>query len=117
MDILKMTYVSYFFMILSAMSGLAAAVMYVVFDIRQCWRIVRGRDCSKRRCAAVGFQNSQSVTVSGSTERLTLERTIPLSACESTTLLTSEETVPLPDMSLVQDIVMGDIGRYRNENR
>lgn len=111
-----MTYVSYFFMILSVMSGLAAAVMYVAFDIRQCWRIVRGRDCSKYCHAAVRFPKSQSVTASGGTEKFTLESTILLPACESTALLATEETEPLSDMNLVQDIVMGDIRRYRNEN-
>lgn len=106
-----MTYVSYFLMLLSAVFGMTAVAMYFVFDIKQCWKIVRGR-CSLDRKYAVSGQDKKSRRLAASepTELFTPEKTVPLPACESTVLLESKETVPLPTMSLVQDIVMGDMG-------
>lgn len=108
MSILEMTYVSYFFMFMAAVFGVAAVIMYFVLDIRRCWRIIRGRQ------AEVSGMVVSSPVLSGarrgkcgeSTEKLGARETTPLSVCESTLLLASEETVALETMDLVQDITM-----------
>lgn len=98
MSILKMTYMSYLFIIISIVFGVTAVIMYFVFDIKRCWRIVRGNDLSDK------FYTDAAQTQK--TEGTKTEKTERLIANKSTVLLTSEETVPLESMKLVQDIVM-----------
>lgn len=106
MGILEMTYVSYFFILLSAVLGMAAAAMYFIFDIKQCWRIVRGTYSMERKHTVSGKAKTplrQPAVLN------TSEGPKPFQVCESTVLLAPEETEPLPVMQLVQDIVMGDM--------
>lgn len=106
-----MTYLSYFFIILSVASVLAAVIMYLAFDIRKCWRIIAsGNGCRKNVINAVPESLfCEKSSIKAFTEKLTAEKTLPLDKYASEMLLMSEETVPLTDMCLVQDIVMGEI--------
>lgn len=106
-----MTYISYFFIILSVASALAAVIMYLVFDIRKCRRVIAsGNGCRREAGNAVPKSPfCEKSSIKAFTEKLTAEKTLPLDKYVSEMLLMPEETVPLTDMCLVQDIVMGEI--------
>lgn len=110
MGISEMTYVSYFFVFLSVLSGIMTVVMYFAMDIKRCWRIVRGR-CSvavreKAPCAA-GFNagHQKGNETGGKTEKLVPDKTEAFPA--------PEETVLFDTMTLVQDIVIMDVDKSR----
>ncbi len=108
MGITEMTCVSYFFLIMAALFGITAIILYVTLDIRRCWRIVRGnRHVPVQNAAAVRAARSCPRQESG-LENIAPKETQRLTASASTLLLEPEETVPLGTMALVQDIVMMD---------
>lgn len=110
MGISEMTYVSYFFIFLAVLSGTMTVVLYFALDIKRCWRIVRGRRSvavrEKAPCAAAFDAECQKGSeTGGKTEKLVPDKTEAFPALE--------ETVLLDTMTLVQDIVIMDVGKCR----
>lgn len=110
----EMTHVSYFFVFLAVLSGIITVVMYFVLDIKRCWRIVWGRRSvavrEKVPCAAVfnaafDAERQKGNETGGKTEKLVSDKTEAFPALE--------ETVLLDTMTLVQDIVIMDVGKYQ----
>lgn len=112
MDILKLTYMSYFLTIIAALSGVVAVALFFAYDIRQCWRIVYGKQARtslvkapvKKQKNYIKKDLQHDTTSKPAPE----EKTEPLylNTYKSTVLLTPEETEPLETMYLVQDITM-----------
>ena len=112
MSVIKMTQMSYLFLILAVLFGAVAVALFFVYDIARCWRIV----CGKRVGACVvktpvkrQKKHMEVSTQHDRTQKLVLEelmRPSGFEACRSTVLLDTEETEPLETMYLVQDITM-----------
>lgn len=114
MSISEMTCMSYFFAIIAALFGAAAVAMFFAYDIKRCWQIVSGKRVGAPSTKTSVNRQKKHATIPAQhnrTQKLTPEeKTEPLhsNACESTVLLTEEETEPLETMCLVQDITMMD---------
>lgn len=109
MGITEMTYMSYFFIIMAAVFGISAVILYFTLDIRRCWRIVWGsRNVPMPNTAAVCAARSRFCRESGQ-KNTAIEETQRLAISMSTLLLPPKETVPLETMELVQNIVMMDV--------
>lgn len=112
MDALKLTYMSYFWTVIATLSGIVAVVLFFAYDIRRCWRIVRGKQArvSFVRIPVKSPKNHMENPLQHDrTWKLASEeKTEPLSlsAYKSTVLLTAEEIKPLETMHLVQDITV-----------
>lgn len=112
MDILKMTYVSYFLTGIAVMSGITAVTLFFLYDIPRCLRIVRGGQICKSFAGVTVHKQKKNVKESvrhGRTRKLTLaEKTekLDLNVSKPTVLLTDEDTTLLETMYLVQDITM-----------
>lgn len=112
MDVLELTYVSYFWTIIAALSGIVAVVLFFAYDIRRCWRIVRGKQvCTSFVRVPVKSKKNhiEKLLQHGRTRKLAPEEKtelLSLSTYESTVLLTAEEIKPLETIHLVQDITM-----------
>lgn len=112
MNAIKMTQMSYLFIILAVLFGAVAMALFFVYDIGRCWRIV----CGKRVGACVvktpvrrQKKHIEMAMQHDRTQKLAPEqmmRPSGLEACRSTVLLDMEETEPLETMCLVQDITM-----------
>jgi len=108
----EMTYVSYFLTGIAALSGIMTVVLFFLYDIRRCLRIVRGGGArsvfagiifhkkEKKRKKSVRHERTRKLSLVEQTEKL------DLNADRSTILLTEEDTTPLETMYLVQDITM-----------
>lgn len=111
MSILEMTYVSYFFMIMTVLFGTITVIMYFTLDIRRCWNIVRRNRIGTVKEKVLLDEDSKKerkreIKIYAETEKLVNNKT--------EALLTFEETVPLETITLVQDIVMMDVGNCVN---
>lgn len=107
MGISEMTVMSYFLMVMAFVFGVAAVVMYFALDIRRCWGIVRARHyvLPGKDMTSAAFKNTRQ------TEGEATQRLVP----EQTQVLLPFEEMPLPEtVTLVQDIVMMDVGNYIN---
>ena len=112
MNAIKMTQMSYFFIVLAVLFGAVAVALFFAYDIRRCWRIV----CGKRVGACVvkapvkrQKKHMEMPMQHDRTQKLAPEelmRPSGFEACRSTVLLDMEETEPLETMCLVQDITM-----------
>lgn len=101
MSISEMTYVSYFFAMLTAVFGIAAIVIFFAYDIRRCWQIVKGGKISVNR-------QKKPLRVKESAAEAKTEL-LGMKLCKSTVLLGAEDTEPLETISLLQDITMMDV--------
>lgn len=108
MGISEMTHVSYFFAIMAAAFGCISVVMYFMFDIRRCWRIVRGTHfVAAQKKASVGVVlNSRVSNTEEKDYSLMCQKTEKLAPDKTETFFAFEDTVPLETITLVQDIVM-----------
>lgn len=96
-----MTNVSHFFAAAALLSGIAALAMFFIYDIRTCWRILRGG----RGLAPTAEKRSAKKLLHGEkTERL--DAKLDERAHEPTVLLDMEKTEPLGTMVMVQEITM-----------
>lgn len=103
MGISEMTHVSYFFAAMAVVFGGVSIIMYFTFDIRRCWKIVRGREFVPVREQVSNTGKKGGSQIYEKTEQLAPDRT--------ETLFQFEETAPLETMALVQDIVMMDLAK------
>ena len=111
MGISEMTYMSYFFTVMAVVFGGISIAMYFMFHIRRCWRIAWGAHSVTVR------ENVPYAIVSNTAPKdhsQIREKTEKLTPDPTEALLTLEETVTLETMTLVQDIVMMDIGNCVN---
>ena len=113
MGVSEMTHVSYFFAVMAAMFGCVSVAMYFMFDIRRCWKIVRGtHSVTVRTKAPAGVVSNSIVSnpiISNTEEKdygSNPQKTEKLAPDKTETLFQFEETVPLETITLVQDIVM-----------
>lgn len=112
MDVLELTYMSYFWAIIAALSGIVAVALFFTYDIRRCWRIVRGKHSRASIVRVPAKKQKKHMEKNLQHDRTWKpaqeEKTEPLSSdtCKSTVLLTAEEIKPLETMHLVQDITM-----------
>lgn len=112
MSVIKMTQMSYFFIIMAVLFGTMAVVLFFAYDIGRCWRIVRGKRFGAQVVKAPAKRQKKHMEMPiqhGRTQKLARGETMRqsrLEACKSTVLLDTEETEPLETMCLVQDITL-----------
>lgn len=112
MDVSKLTYMSYFWAVIGTLSGIVAVVLFFAYDIRRCWRIVRGKQARASFVRVSVERQKKRMEKPLQHDRMWKlapeEKTEPLSLStyKSTVLLTAEEIKPLETMHLVQDITM-----------
>lgn len=112
MSVIKMTQMSYLFIIFAVLFGVVAVALFFAYDIGRCWRIVHGKRvsaCAVKTPVKRQKKYMETPMQHDKTQKLAHEETMRLSgyeACRSTVLLDTEETEPLETMCLVQDITM-----------
>ena len=109
---IKMTQMSYLFIVLAVLFGTVAVALFFAYDIGRCWRIVCGKRvgaCVVKAPAKRQKKHMEMPMQHDRTHKLVRGETMRLpgfEACSSTVLLDTEETEPLETMCLVQDITM-----------
>ncbi|MDE7267039.1 MAG: hypothetical protein K2N89_06200 [Lachnospiraceae bacterium] len=112
MSAIKMTQMSYLFIILAVLFGAVAVTLFFAYDIGRCWRIVRGKRVGAFVAKTPVRQQKKHIEMAmqhDRTQKLVHGETMRpsgLEACRSTVLLDMEETEQLETMYLVQDITM-----------
>ena len=101
MSISEMTYVSYFFAAAALLSGVAALAIFFAYDIRMCWRILKGE-----RWAAPPVKRRHKEKLPHGEKTQRLDAKLDEKAQEPTSLLDMDSTEPLGTMALVQEITM-----------
>lgn len=111
-SVIKMTQMSYLFIILAVLFGAVAVVLFFAYDIGRCWRIVWGKRvgaCVVKTPVRRQKKHIEMAMQHDRTQKLVrgeTMRTSGLEACRPTVLPDTEETEPLETMYLVQDITM-----------
>lgn len=112
MSAIKMTQMSYLFIIMAVLFGAVAVALFFAYDIGRCWQIVHGKRvgaCVVKAPVRRQKRHMEMPMQHDRTQKLALGETMrpsDLDACRSTVLLDTEETEPLETMYLVQDITM-----------
>lgn len=114
MSAIKMTQMSYLFIIMAVLFGMVAMALFFTYDIGRCWQIVHGRRvgaCVVKMPVRRQKKHMETAMRHDKTQKLAPEEMmrlpgLGLEACRSTILLDTEETEPLETMYLVQDITM-----------
>ena len=112
MSVIKMTQMSYLFIILFVLFGTVAVALFFAYDIGRCWRIVCGKRVDARVAKTPAKRQGKHMEIPmqhDRTQKLAPEETmrpLGLETCRSTMLPDAEETEPLETMCLVQDITM-----------
>lgn len=110
MGISDMMKISYVFAMIAALSGAAAVVMFFAYDIRECWRILRGGRGFSRGHALRGFSrkrgDSRKSRDSQGEKTAKLDAGFEAKEHEPALLLDEYDTVPLGAMEMIQDITM-----------
>ena len=96
-----MTYVSYFFAAMAVLSGIAALAIFFIYDIKTCWRILKG---GRGLAPLAKKRGAKKLPHGEGTERL--DAKLDEKAHEQTVLLDMDATEPLGTMVMVQEITM-----------